>query len=134
VPLKLISIDGLLAASLVVNAVLALLHLAAGYVLYTRDVPVAAFGGDSWRPESPKQRVLFGGYLALSFAWLQVSALMLVLLYTGNPIRAWLGVIGLVSFAGQCLVMRRNDPVALSGLLVHLLVLLLWTLVTAARA
>jgi hypothetical protein len=109
------------------------LHLAAGFVLYVRAGPRRHFGGDGWRPESPKQRVLLGGYLALSFAWLQVTALMLAFVLLGNPLGAWLGVIGIVSFAGQSWCMRGNDPVAEKGLEVHLVVLLVWTAAVLVR-
>jgi hypothetical protein len=122
-----IVLDRILLASLGLNAIFALLHIGAGYVLYLRAGTGTAFGGDPWQPTTPKQRVLLGAYFALSFAWLQIAALMAAFLLLGNPLGPWLGVIGMGSFAGQSLSMRGNDPVARAGLNLHLAVLLLWT-------
>jgi hypothetical protein len=123
-----IVLDRILLASLGLDAIFALLHIGAGYVLYLRPGTGTAFGGDPWKPSTPKQRVLLGSYFALAFAWLQIAALMAAFLLLGNPLGPWLGVIGMGSFAGQSLSMRGNDPVARAGLNLHLLVLLLWTL------
>jgi hypothetical protein len=127
-------LDWALVASLLINGVLSVLHLVAGILLYVRDRPVAYFGGDTWRPQTPKQRVLLGGFLALSFVWLHVAALSLAILWLGNPLGPWLGVIGLASWAGQMAVMRGNDPVALRGLMLHFLVLVVWTAGSFAKA
>jgi hypothetical protein len=125
--------DWALLVSLAVNAVLAVLHIAAGVDLYVRDVPAKMFAGDLWKPATPKQRILLGSYFALSFAWLQVAVLMSAMLLVGNPLGPWLGAIGLVSFGGQVASMRGNDPVAAKGLVVHLVVLLIWTAAAVLR-
>jgi hypothetical protein len=121
------TLDLVLAASLVLNSVFAVLHLVAGRVLFVRGTPVKFFDDDPWTPHTKKQRVLLGGYLALSWAWLQVAALMLGMLAWGNPLGVGLGIVGLVSFAGQMWAMRGNDAVALAGLSLHFAVLVLWT-------
>ena len=125
--------DWALLVSLAVNAVLAVLHVGAGIVLYVRNQPSKLYPGDDWKPTTPKQRVLLGSYFALGFAWLQVAVLMGALLVTGNPLGPWLGVVGLASFGGQLVSMRGNDPVAGKGLAVHFVVLLIWTAAAVLR-
>lgn len=68
--------DGALLVSLAINAVLAVLHIWVGIVLYVRDAPAKLYPGDLWKPTTPKQHILLGSYFALSFAWLQVAVLM----------------------------------------------------------
>jgi hypothetical protein len=121
------TLDLVLAASLAANAIFAVLHLVAGRVLFVAGRPTRFFDDDTWTPQTKKQRVLLGGYFALSFAWLQVAALMLALLAVGNPLGPWLGVIGLVSFGGQMAVTWANDRVAFLGLAAHFVVLVAWT-------
>ena len=127
-PLSLL--DKLLAATLVLFGVMAVLHDVAGWRFYVRGLGYGPFADDHWKPETVKQRVLLGVFFVTSFAWMQSAALMLALLLYGNPLGPWLGVIGLVFTLPQFLLALRFvawDFVAISVFVLHILALLAWT-------
>ncbi len=122
--------DKLLAATLVLFGVMAVLHDYAGWRFYVRGEGYGPFAGDAWRPETVKQRVLLGVFFTASFAWGQSAALMLALLFAGNPLGPWLGVIALAFTVPQFLLALRFvawDWVATSIYAAHILALLAWT-------
>jgi hypothetical protein len=123
-------VDKLLAVTLVLFGVMALLHDYAGWRFYVRGEGYGPFAGDTWRPETTKQRVLLGVFFTTSLAWGQSVALMLALLFAGNPLGPWLGVIALVFTVPQLLLALRFvrwDFVAIGIYAVHILVLAAWT-------
>ena len=127
-PLTLL--DKLLAGTLVLFGVMAVLHDVAGWRFYVKGLGYGPFAGDNWRPETVKQRVLLGVFFTASFAWAQSAALMLALLLAGNPLGPWLGVIGLVFTLPQLALGLRFvawDFVAIGIYVLHVLALLLWT-------
>jgi len=128
--------DKLLAGTLVLFGVMAVLHDYAGWRFYVRGEGYGPFAGDAWKPETPKQRVLLGVFFTVSFAWAQAAALMLALLFAGNPLGPWLGVIGLLFTLPQLLLALRFvawDYVATSIYAAHILALLAWTAKAFAR-
>jgi hypothetical protein len=123
-------LDKLLAATLVLFGVMALLHDLAGWRFYVQGKGYGPFANDSWRPETVKQRVLLGVFFVTSFAWVQSAALMLALLMVGNPLGPWLGVIALVFTLPQLALALRFvawDYVAIGVFVLHVLALLAWT-------
>ena len=127
-PLSLL--DKLLAASLVLFGVMAVLHDMAGWRFYVQGKGYGPFANDTWKPETIKQRVLLGVFFVTSFAWMQSAALMLALLVYGNPLGPWLGVIALVFTLPQFLLALRFvkwDFVAIGVFVLHILALLVWT-------
>jgi hypothetical protein len=123
-------LDKLLAATLVLFGVMAVLHDLAGWRFYVQGKGYGPFANDSWRPETVKQRVLLGVFFVTSFAWMQSAALMLALLLAGNPLGPWLGVIGLVFTLPQFALALRFvawDYVAIGVFVLHVLALLAWT-------
>jgi hypothetical protein len=105
--------DWLLAASLVFNGILAVIHVAIG-------VPHWGDATTDWT------RIFRGSYFAIAFAWLEVVALMLALLAVGNPLGIWLGVIALLAFSGQVAMMWTSDPIAAKLMLIHVAVCAVW--------
>ncbi len=123
-------LDKLLAGTLVLFGVMAVLHDVAGWRFYVRGLGYGPFAGDTWRPETPKQRVLLGVFFTTSLAWGQSVALMLALLFAGNPLGPWLGVIALAFTVPQLLLALRFvawDFVAVGTYALHILALLAWT-------
>lgn len=123
-------LDKLLAATLVLFGVMALLHDMAGWRFYVQGKGYGPFADDTWKPETVKQRVLLGVFFVTSFAWLQSAALMLAMLLLGNPLGPWLGVIGLVFTVPQFLLALRFvawDFVAIGVFVLHILALAAWT-------
>jgi uncharacterized membrane protein len=129
-------LDKLLAGTLVLFGVMAVLHDYAGWRFYVRGEGYGPFAGDAWKPETPKQRVLLGVFFTVSFAWAQSAALMLALLFAGNPLGPWLGVIGLAFTLPQLLLALRFvawDYVAIGIYAAHILALSAWTAKAFAR-
>jgi hypothetical protein len=123
-------LDKLLAASLVLFGVMAVLHDIAGWRFYVQGQGYGPFANDDWRPETVKQRVLLGVFFVTSFAWMQSAALMLAMLLYGNPLGPWLGVLGLLFTLPQFLLALRFvawDFVAIGVFVLHILALLAWT-------
>jgi hypothetical protein len=123
-------LDKLLAGTLVLIGVMAVLHDVAGWRFYVQGKGYGPFANDTWKPETVKQRVLLGVFFVTSLAWMQSAALMLALLLLGNPLGPWLGVIGLVFTLPQLLLALRFvawDFVAIGVFVLHVLALLAWT-------
>jgi hypothetical protein len=128
--------DKLLAGTLVLFGVMAVLHDLAGWRFYVRGEGYGPFAGDPWKPETVKQRVLLGVFFTTSLAWGQSVALMLALLFAGNPLGPWLGAIGLAFTVPQLLLALRFvrwDFVAVGTYVLHILALLAWTARAFAR-
>ena len=122
--------DKLLAVSLLLFGVMALLHDYAGWRFYVKGEGYGPFASDRWRPETVKQRVLLGVFFTTSLAWGESVALLLALLVAGNPLGPWLGVIALFFTVPQFLLALRFvrwDYVALATFVLHILALAAWT-------
>jgi hypothetical protein len=128
--------DRVLMGSLAMFAVMGLMHDTAGWLFYVKGRGYGPFADDHWKPETIKQRCMLGVFFTASFAWWQSVALMMALLYAGNPLGGWLGVIALAFTLPQFLLALHFigwDWVAKAIYAIHLLVLTVWTVDAFAR-
>jgi hypothetical protein len=133
-------LDVFLLVTLALVAVMALGHELFGFLMYVLGRPYLAFGSNTWRPMTRRQRVLLGVYFVTGLTWLQVAALMTWVVWTRPDHAGWAGVICLVFTAPQPLLARifigagLHARVLIGIYALHLAALTLWTARAFAEA
>lgn len=121
--------DWALAVSLSFFGLMAVAHDLAGWRVYVKGRSMGPLEA-GWTSRGLADRCLLGVFFTASLAWGQYVALMLALLWVGNPLGGWLGVVALAFVTPQFALALRFvswDWAAKGIYALHLAALLAWT-------